>query len=52
MLAYVDGLEFEEEPTGKSLLDPKLKREKMKLEIKEAMELPELSDFRILLLIN
>lgn len=37
--AYVDGLEFDHNP----LTDSKLKRERMKLEIKEAMELSELS---------
>jgi tetratricopeptide (TPR) repeat protein len=41
--SFVNAFEFEEDPERKSALDPKLKREKLKISIKEAMKMPELS---------
>jgi len=41
--SYVDELELEEDPTHKSLVNAKAKRESIRLEIKEAIKLPELS---------
>ena len=41
--AYVDGLELPIDPNGRSLDTPQAKKEKMKLELKEAVKLPELS---------
>ena len=41
--AYVDGLELPIDPQGRSLETPQAKKEKMKLELKEAAKLPELS---------
>lgn len=40
---FCNSFEFEEDPQHKSALDPKLKREKLKISIKEAMKMPELS---------
>lgn len=41
--SFVNAFEFEEDPEHKGALDPKLKREKLKISIKEAMKMPELS---------
>lgn len=41
--SYVDAMKLEEDPHGKHLLSPKLRREKLKHELKEAAELVELS---------
>lgn len=40
---YVDGLEFEENSFQNTIESPKTKKERMKIEIKEAVKLPELS---------
>ncbi|MBA2368791.1 MAG: hypothetical protein H0V82_07185 [Candidatus Protochlamydia sp.] len=40
---YIESLEFEYDP-AKSMQNPKLKRENMKLQMEEAMKMPELSD--------
>lgn len=41
--SYVDGLEFEEEVSNLALLSPKLKKERIKMTIKEALKFPELT---------
>lgn len=53
--AYVDGLELPVDPQGRSLNTPERQKEKMKLELKEAVKLPELSqnlDLAMEILIN
>lgn len=42
---YVDSLELEEDSEHKNLLPPKLRREKIKTELKAAAKMPELSQF-------